>query len=119
MTIPHFIDPSPSVKGNLGWFHLRSFDLAGRCTGCRECDRVCPVDVPWVLLNKAAEKESKEKFGYEHGDILSSEGKADWGFRFYVAGSSCCGPSFGIDIVENAVDGDETIEKNGTIFNIK
>lgn len=61
-TIPHWIDPSPSVEGNLQWFHMRSFDLAGRCTGCRECDRVCPVDIPWVLLNKAAEKEIKEKF---------------------------------------------------------
>ena len=44
---------------------MRSFDLAGRCTGCRECDRVCPVDIPWVLLNKAVEKEIKEKFSYE------------------------------------------------------
>lgn len=64
-TIPNWIDPSPSVQGNLQWFHMRSFDLAGRCTGCRECDRVCPADIPWVLLNKAAEKEIKEKFSYD------------------------------------------------------
>lgn len=61
-TVTRFIDPSPSIKGNLQWFHMRAFDLAGRCTGCRECDRVCPVDIPWVLLNKAAEKQIKENF---------------------------------------------------------
>ena len=64
-TIPHYIDASPSVNGNLRWFHLRAFDVAGRCTGCRECDRACPVDIPWIILNKAAEKELKDKFGDE------------------------------------------------------
>lgn len=72
-TIPHWIDPSPSVEGNLQWFHMRAFDLAGRCTGCRECDRVCPVDIPWALLNKAAEKEIKEQFGYEPGKDTDSK----------------------------------------------
>jgi Fe-S cluster assembly iron-binding protein IscA len=33
-------------------------------------------------------------------EILQAEGKADHGLRFYTAGSSCCGPSFGIDIAE-------------------
>ncbi|RJQ21246.1 MAG: iron-sulfur cluster assembly accessory protein [Nitrospiraceae bacterium] len=46
-------------------------------------------------------------------EILSEEGKADWGLRFYTAGSSCCGPSYGIDIVEEPVNGDKVIEKNG------
>jgi iron-sulfur cluster assembly protein len=49
-------------------------------------------------------------------EILSTEGKTEWGLRFYMAGSSCCGPSYGIDIVENPVDGDEVIEINGTRF---
>ena len=59
------------------------------------------------ISNEAVEKSR---------EILSSEGKAEWGFRFYTAGSSCCGPSYGIDIVESPVDGDETIEKNGVKF---
>jgi iron-sulfur cluster assembly accessory protein len=46
-------------------------------------------------------------------EILKAEGKSEWGFRFYTAGSSCCGPSYGIDIVEEAVDGDSVVEKNG------
>ena len=52
-------------------------------------------------------------------EILSTEGKAEWGLRFYTAGSSCCGPSYGIDIVENPSDGDQVIEKNGTKFFIE
>lgn len=49
-------------------------------------------------------------------EILNAEGKSGWGLRFFTAGSGCCGPSYGIDIVENAVDGDEIIEKNGVSF---
>ncbi|MDH4231037.1 MAG: iron-sulfur cluster assembly accessory protein, partial [Nitrospirota bacterium] len=33
--------------------------------------------------------------------------------RVFIHGSSCCGPSYGMDIDENASDGDETVEKNG------
>ncbi len=61
-----------------------------------------------VTVSDTAVEKSKE--------ILESEGKAEWGFRFYTAGSSCCGPSYGIDIVEVAVEGDETLEKNGVKY---
>jgi len=46
-------------------------------------------------------------------EILEAEGKAGWGFRFYTAGSGCCGPSFGIDIVEQPLPDDEIIQKDG------
>ncbi len=49
-------------------------------------------------------------------EILYAEGKTGWGLRFYTAGSSCCGPSYGIDVVENPDDEDHVIEKNGTKF---
>ena len=62
------------------------------------------------VSNEAAEKTR---------EILETEGKAEWGLRFFTAGSSCCGPSYGIDIVENPTDGDEVIEKNGTKFFIE
>ncbi|GBE04943.1 iron-binding protein IscA [bacterium BMS3Abin10] len=45
--------------------------------------------------------------------ILSVEGKTGWGFRVFMAGSSCCGPSFGMDIAENPTDGDKVVEKDG------
>lgn len=46
-------------------------------------------------------------------EILETEGKPQWGFRFYTAGSSCCGPSYGIDIVEEPSKDDDVIEKKG------
>lgn len=46
-------------------------------------------------------------------EILSAEGKPDFGLRLYMAGSSCCGPSFGIDVVENPETGDAVVEKGG------
>lgn len=61
-----------------------------------------------LTVSDTAVEKSKE--------ILNAEGKGAWGLRFYTAGSSCCGPSYGIDIVEEPVDGDEVIEKNGSRF---
>ena len=58
-----------------------------------------------VNISDAALDKAKE--------ILNSEGKADWAFRFYTAGRSCCGPSYGIDIVENPEEEDQIIEKDG------
>jgi iron-sulfur cluster assembly accessory protein len=45
--------------------------------------------------------------------ILTAEGKSEWGLRVFLAGSSCCGPSFGMDINEGPTDGDNVVEKNG------
>ncbi|MDO8747388.1 MAG: iron-sulfur cluster assembly accessory protein [Thermodesulfovibrionales bacterium] len=45
--------------------------------------------------------------------ILTTEGKADWGLRVYTAGGGCCGPSYGMDIDEKPGDNDDVVEKNG------
>jgi len=49
-------------------FHLgRAFHLAGRCAGCDECERVCPVDIPISLLNRRLAGEVEAAFGYRAG----------------------------------------------------
>ena len=58
-----------------------------------------------VSISDAAVEKAKE--------ILKMEGKADHGFRFYTAGSGCCGPSYGIDLVANPEQDDQVIEKEG------
>jgi iron-sulfur cluster assembly accessory protein len=45
--------------------------------------------------------------------ILTAEGKSQGGLRIYMSGGGCCGPSFGMDINEEPVEGDQVIEKNG------
>ncbi|MEJ2707298.1 MAG: 4Fe-4S dicluster domain-containing protein [Anaerolineales bacterium] len=49
-------------------FHLgRAFHLAGRCIGCDECERVCPMNIPISLLNRRLAQEIETAFGYRAG----------------------------------------------------
>ena len=49
-------------------FHLgRAFHLAGRCVGCDECERVCPMNIPISLLNHKLSEEVSTHFGYHAG----------------------------------------------------
>jgi formate dehydrogenase subunit beta len=49
-------------------FHLgRAYHLAGRCIGCNECERVCPMNIPISLLNRQLAKEMETLFGYQAG----------------------------------------------------
>jgi coenzyme F420-reducing hydrogenase delta subunit/ferredoxin len=49
-------------------FHLgRAYHLAGRCVGCNECERVCPMDIPISLINLQLAKEVERTFGYRPG----------------------------------------------------
>ena len=49
-------------------FHLgRAYHLAGRCVGCDECERVCPMDIPISLLNRKIAQEVEAAFGYRAG----------------------------------------------------
>jgi coenzyme F420-reducing hydrogenase delta subunit/ferredoxin len=49
-------------------FHLgRAYHLAGRCIGCNECERVCPMEIPISLINHKLAQEMKNYFNYEAG----------------------------------------------------
>ena len=41
--------------------------LAGRCTECGECERVCPMGIPLVKLKKKINMDMMELFGYVAG----------------------------------------------------
>lgn len=49
------------------WHTIRAFHLGGRCIGCNECERVCPVNIPLSLLNRKLEKEVEQLFGFRAG----------------------------------------------------
>ena len=51
-------------------FHIiRAFHVAGRCTDCGECSRVCPEHIPLHLLNRKFIKDINELYGdYQAGD---------------------------------------------------
>ncbi|MBI4302519.1 MAG: 4Fe-4S dicluster domain-containing protein [Chloroflexi bacterium] len=49
------------------WNTIRAFHLAGRCVGCDECQRVCPVNIPLGLLNHKLEEEVATLFDFRPG----------------------------------------------------
>ena len=55
-------------------FHIiRAFHVAGRCTDCGECSRVCPQNIPLHLLNRKFIKDANELYGeYQAGEDADS-----------------------------------------------
>ena len=53
-------------------FHIiRAFHVAGRCTDCGECSRVCPQGIPLHLLNRKFIKDIDELYGdYQAGEEI-------------------------------------------------
>ncbi len=56
-------------------FHIiRAYHVAGRCTDCGECSRVCPQNIPLHLLNRKFIKDMDAFYGeYQAGE--TDEGK--------------------------------------------
>ena len=55
-------------------FHIiRAFHVAGRCTDCGECSRVCPQNIPLHLLNRKFIKDIDSFYGeYQAGAEVGS-----------------------------------------------
>lgn len=54
--------PADSFEESM--FHIiRAFHVAGRCTDCGECSRVCPQNIPLHLLNRKFIKDINELYG--------------------------------------------------------
>ncbi len=64
---PEWVMRSVNTTENTAFHLARAFHLAGRCIECGECERVCPVDIPLMKLNRKLTKEVREKFEYEPG----------------------------------------------------
>ncbi len=55
-------------------FHIiRAFHVAGRCTDCGECSRVCPQNIPLHLLNRKFIKDMDSFYGeYQAGNEVGT-----------------------------------------------
>jgi ferredoxin len=71
---PQMVETTPRPAGNTAWHIVRAMHLAGRCAGCAECERVCPMDIPLNLLNRKMAKELKELFDHEAGFEVNDKG---------------------------------------------
>lgn len=60
---------APSDDFEEKMFHIiRAFHVAGRCTDCGECSRVCPQNIPLHLLNRKFIKDINDFYGeYQAG----------------------------------------------------
>jgi len=63
-TEPQWIETSPHPRGNFAWHLTRAQHLAGRCVGCGECERACPVGIPLALINRKLQQVVYELYGY-------------------------------------------------------
>lgn len=57
------IAPGENWMWNVG----RAFHLSARCIACGECERVCPVNIPLMLVNRKLEKDTLQFFDFEPG----------------------------------------------------
>ena len=76
-----FDNPSSGVQQKVAvtsfeenMFHIiRAYHVAGRCTDCGECSRVCPQNIPLHLLNRKFIKDMNELYGeYQAGEDTTS-----------------------------------------------
>ncbi|MEI6639425.1 MAG: 4Fe-4S ferredoxin [Chlorobium sp.] len=64
---PQWINTSSHTLGNLEWNIIRAFHLSGRCVGCGNCDRACPVNIPLRLINARMGQEVLGAFDHFAG----------------------------------------------------
>ena len=64
---PQVVSTSATLKGNFAWHITRAFHLAGRCIGCDECTRACPVGIDLRLLNLSLAKAAEDNFAFRAG----------------------------------------------------
>jgi ferredoxin len=49
-------------------YHLvRAMHMVGRCVSCRQCELVCPADIPLTILYRLLNRDAAELFGYQPG----------------------------------------------------
>lgn len=59
---PQWVPVQSSTQGNVEWHILRAMHLSGRCIGCGECGRACPVGIPCHLLTMYMSEKVHEHF---------------------------------------------------------
>jgi len=65
---PHWLTQEDTVREKLFFQVIHTMHLAGRCTGCGQCQRACPVSIPILALRQHVSKIVGDLFdGYKAG----------------------------------------------------
>jgi formate dehydrogenase (coenzyme F420) beta subunit len=62
-----WVSKQTDAVSNWGFHVGRMMHIAGRCTGCGECERACPMNIPLSLMSKRMALDVQEMFGGEAG----------------------------------------------------
>ncbi|MFC1685146.1 4Fe-4S dicluster domain-containing protein [Pseudomonadota bacterium] len=66
-TEPSWIDPAAHKRGVFSWHMTRAMHLVGRCTGCGECTRACPMGIQVDLFNQRMKDVIQDHYDYKSG----------------------------------------------------
>lgn len=72
-TVPAWVESSPHLRGNLAWNVARALHLTGRCVGCGECERACPMGIPLTAINRKMARVVEERYGFRSGRSADEE----------------------------------------------
>ncbi len=64
---PEWVTQADGVREKLFFQIIHASHLAGRCTGCGECQRACPMGIPVLLLKRSLSRRTEELFAYRAG----------------------------------------------------
>ena len=71
---PQWVGRETSTTDNMMYHLVKHAHMAGRCIECGECERVCPVGIPLMLLNQKMIKDVGEMFGGPEAGLQYVEG---------------------------------------------
>ena len=55
-------------------YHLvKAMHMVGRCIACRECENICPADIPLTTVYAALHRDTAETFGYVAGRSVAEK----------------------------------------------
>jgi len=65
--LPQWVSPLPTRGDNFVFHLMRLMHVTGTCTSCGECERVCPMEIPLMKLNRKMAEDLKELFDFAAG----------------------------------------------------
>lgn len=69
-----WVNKSSQKEDNAFFAITRAMHVAGRCVECGECERVCPMDIPIMALNRKIIQDINDLFGdYDAGTDLEAQ----------------------------------------------
>ncbi len=67
-TKPQWVGRETSLSDNMMYHMIKALHMSGRCIECGECERVCPVNIPLMTINKKLIKDISTFYGpYDAG----------------------------------------------------